>query len=76
MCPNTEAPPRAPRSWPVRIAVAVYVALLLAGWVGAVLLALGVLLAWQIEQSSISLAIAGTGVLLIFISLIARGYWP
>jgi small-conductance mechanosensitive channel len=59
-----------------RLITAVAMVFALALYVGIALLAAGALLAWVTDQSSVSLAIAGVGVLLIVIGVVASGYWP
>jgi hypothetical protein len=54
----------------------VLVVLFISLWVGVALFSLGVLLALLTGAGQVSLVIIGAGVLLIFVGLLARGYWP
>ena len=48
----------------------------LSSWLGAALCCVGVLLAALTGGAHVSLVIIGAGVLLVFVGLVARGYWP
>jgi hypothetical protein len=61
--------------WPGALAV-VFTALLLALWLGVALAGVGVVVAILTGGGHVSLVIIGAGVLLIFVGLVARGYWP
>ena len=75
--PHRDIPPPRPRpSQASRAIHALVLSLVLAPWVGAALVVAGALLAWVTDQSGVSLAVAGLGVLLIFVGMVARGYWP
>jgi hypothetical protein len=49
---------------------------LLSLWLGLALVGLGVLVALLTGGGHVSLVIIGAGVLLAFVGLVARGYWP
>ena len=59
-----------------RVLAVVFTALLLTLWLGVALAGLGVLVAILTSGGHVSLVIIGAGVLLIFVGLVARGYWP
>jgi hypothetical protein len=59
-----------------RALTVVLVALIVSLWLGVAVFCLGVLLALLTGGAHVSLVICGAGVLLIFIGLVARGYWP
>jgi hypothetical protein len=54
----------------------VLTALYLSLWLGVALVCLGVALAGLTGGAHVSLVVIGVGVLLVFVGLVARGYWP